>query len=82
MFLVQLNFRSKKILNPKKFGPKIWVQNDLGPKSFSLKKLKWKQIFSKEKLGLKNNLVQKYWINKKFKSKRFLAPPDLSLKFG
>ena len=54
----------------------------LGLKSFSLKKLKLKQIFSKEKLGLRNNLDQKYWINKKFKSKRCLAPPNLSLKFG
>ena len=76
------------IFDPKKFWiqknsvQKFRVQNDLGPKSFSLKKLKWKQIFSKEKLGLKNNLVQKYWINKKFKSKRFLASPGLSLKLG
>ena len=37
----------------------------LGPNFFS--KLEREQIFSKEKLGLKNNFVQKYWINIKFK---------------
>ena len=86
-FLVQLDFRSKKFWIQKNSVQKFWVQNDLGPKhlgpkTFSLKKLKWKQTFRKEKLGLKNNLVQKYWINKKLKSKKFLAPPDLPLKFG
>ena len=86
-FLSNWSLDQKKFWIQKKSVQKFWVQNDLGPKKlgpkrFSLKKSKWKQIFSKEKLGLKNNLVQKYYINKEFKSKRFLAPLDLFLKFG
>ena len=71
--LDQKCFWSNWILDPKKFwiqkkfGPKILGPEWFGSKKFFFKNLKWKQIFSKEKLGLKNNLVQKFWINKKFK---------------
>ena len=40
IFLFQLNFRSKKILNPKQFGPKIFGLEWFGSKKFFIKKIK------------------------------------------
>ena len=63
------------MLGLERFGSK-----EVGSKHFSLKNCRQNKFLVNKKL--KNFLVQKYWIIRQFESKRFLAPPNLSLKFG